>query len=344
MKRFVSLILISLLLLSVITAAALADDVALPDYQTAEYAAGFKMTLDAIDDLKVPCAEQGTIVELSYTTPAYAVNEMLGKNETMDKTLQVYLPYGYDESLQYNILYLLHGTGGKDTYWFFNAEPETARNVLDNMIQQGLCEPLIVVTPCYITEIRGKEFKIKDDMVAAYAKEYQDSYLKVRNDLWTEFFRYELRNDIIPLVESQFSTFAGKNVSEESLVASRGHRALAGLSRGSMAVMRAGMLSNLDIISCFGNYSGIWLDFEKLEEALRKSDYSVKFWYNGTGTNDAVGSAAENQLNFHNMVMEKLSDIIIDGDNYCMIVKDGGAHDFPSWITDLYNSLLVFFR
>ena len=345
MKKLISVLSVFALLLSVFTAAVFADDeVILPEYQTAEYAAGFKTTLDAIDDLKAPCSEQGTVVELAYTTPAYAVNEMLGKDVTMDKTLQVYLPYGYDEASQYNVLYLLHGTGGKDTYWFFNAEPETARNVLDNMIQQGLCEPLIVVTPCYITEIKGKEFKIKDDLVAAYAKEHQDSYLKVRNDLWTEFFCYELRNDIIPLVESQFSTYAGKDIREDSLIASREHRALAGLSRGSMAVMRAGMLANLDIISCFGNYSGIWLDFEKLEDALRNSDYPVKYWYNGTGTSDTVGSAAENQLNFHNNVMEKLGDVIKDGENYCLIVKDGGAHDFPSWIIDLYNSLLVFFR
>ena len=344
MRKVFSFLTAAVLLLSVFTVASFADDVVLPEYTTAEYTADFKTTLDAIDDLKVACSEQGTIVEVAYTTPAYAVNEMLGKDVTMEKTLQIYLPYGYDEANQYNVLYLLHGTGGKDTYWFFDAEPETTCNVLDNMIQQGLCEPLIVVTPNYYAEIKGKEFKIKDDLVAAYAEEHKDSYLSVRNDLWTEFFHYELRNDIIPLVESQFSTYAEKNVSEDSLIASREHRALAGLSRGSMAVMRAGMLANLDVISCFGNYSGIWLDFEKLESVLRNTDYPVRFWYNGTGTEDAVGSAAENQIQFHNQVMKNLSDRFIDGQNYALVVLDGGAHDFPSWIIDLYNSLLVFFK
>ena len=52
----------------------------------------------------------------------------------------------------------------------------------------------------------------------------------------------------MPLVESQFSTYAGKDVSEESMIASREHRAMAGLSRGSMAAMRSGMLANLDEI------------------------------------------------------------------------------------------------
>ena len=337
-----SLILAILLIGAVITSdAAYAQDVIVPEYSTADYGDLFANELDAIDELKKPCSEQGNIVSLTYTAPAYAVNELLEKDETIEKTLQVYLPFGYDETKQYNILYLLHGTGGKDTYWFFDAEPETTRNVLDNMIQQGLCDPLIVVTPFYISEIKGKEFKIKDELVAAYAEENEDSYLVVRNDLWTQFFSRELRNDIMPLVESQFSTYAGKDVSEQSMIASRDHRAMAGLSRGSMATMRAGMLANLDEISWFGNYSGIWLDFNKLEDALRNTDYKVHYWYNGTGDADF---AAENHLNFHKEAMEKLSDLFIDGENYCMVVKNGGAHDYPSWVTDLYNSLLVFFR
>ncbi len=318
-----------------------AEEPVLPEYTTADYGDLFAADLISIDALKQPCSEKGTIVSLTYTAPAYAVNEMLGKNETIDKTLQVYLPFGYDETNQYNILYLLHGTGGKDTYWFFDAEPETTRNVLDNMIQMGLCDPLIVVTPNYISEIRGKEYKIKDDVVAAYAEETQDSYLKVRNDLWTQYFQYELRNDIMPLVESQFSTFSGKDTSEESMRASRDHRAMAGLSRGSMATMRSGMVANLDEISWFGNYSGIWLDFITLEDALRNSEYTVNYWYNGTGDGDF---AAENHLAFHNAVMENLSDLFTDGENYAMVVKNGGAHDYASWITDLYNSLLVFFK
>lgn len=327
--------------LSVSASAVNPNEVVIPEYSVADYTVPFATRLDAIDALKQPCSEQGTIVERSYTAPAYAVNEMLDKDVTIDKTLQIYLPYGYDESQSYNILYLLHGTGGKDTYWFFTAEPETTRNVLDNMIQQGLCEPLIVVTPEYPSELKGKDNKIKDELVAAYAEETNDSYLKVRNDLWTQFFGYELRNDIMPLVESEFSTYAGHDVSEESMRASREHRAMAGLSRGSMATMRAGMLMNLDEIAWFGNYSGIWLDMDKLADKLESTGLPVSYWYNGTGTGDF---AAENHLNFHNEAMARLSDYFTDGENYAMIVKDGGAHDYASWIVDLYNSLLVFFK
>ena len=340
-KRIVSLILGLMLLCSTAALAVQLDEIVLPEYTVAEYTVPFQTVLDGIEDLKKPCDEQGTIVSLSYTTPAYAINEFLEMEETIDKTVQVYLPYGYDESKQYNILYLLHGTGGTDTYWFFDGEPETTCNVLDNMIQQGLCEPLIVVTPMYVADISGKKTRIKDDLVIAYGEEVNDSYLLSRNDLWTEYFQYELLNDILPLVETTYSTYAGGDVSEESLIASREHRAFAGLSRGSMATMRAGLVANLDKFAWFGNFSGIWLDVEKLETALADSEYDIKYWYNGTGTEDF---AAANHLDFHNEVMARLGDKVTDGENYCMIVKDGGAHDYPSWITDLYNSLLVFFK
>mgnify|MGYP000152248482 CR=1 FL=1 len=67
-----------------------------------------------LDKLKKnACDEQGTVETLEYDTPAYAVNEILGTDETIHKSLHVYLPYNYDETKQYNILYLMHGGGGQ---------------------------------------------------------------------------------------------------------------------------------------------------------------------------------------------------------------------------------------
>ena len=108
MKKALSFLLAAVLLLSVITAAAFADDIVIPEYQTVEYTTDFKTTLDAIEELKAPCSEQGSIVELSYTTPAYAVNEMLGKDgklsgryftkERYDAAKETYLSYVADDA------------------------------------------------------------------------------------------------------------------------------------------------------------------------------------------------------------------------------------------------------
>ena len=125
------------------------------------------------------------------------------------------------------------------------------------------------------------------------------------------------------------------------MIASRNHRALAGLSRGSMATLRAGLIMNRYEIGWFGNYSGAFTDFEKLQESFVNNEYHVNYWYNGTGTADF---AAEDHLNFHNQVMENMQDEFTDGVNYAMVVKEEGAHDYANWITDLYNSLLVFFK
>ena len=325
-KRFLVLMLsiVAVVGAPAMTVNAETEEVVIPEYTTVDYDVDFQYELNGIDALKETCDQQGTVESLTYEAPAYATNEFLGTDSTIEKTVQVYLPYGYDESKQYNVLYLLHGTGGNDEYWF-NREGDgvVTCNVLDNMIKDGLCDPVIVVTPNFYSEIRDKDHKISDEKVAEYAKENEDEYLQVRNDLWTQFFQYELRNDIMPLVESTYSTYANKDTSEESMIASRDHRAMAGLSRGAMATTRSGMLGNLDEISYFGNYSGVWTMFDKFKDALTNSEYKVNYWYNGTGTADF---AAENHLEFYNRVMSEMTDVFQDGVNYAMVVKNGGAH------------------
>ena len=143
-RRILSLLLsLALVLgLSVSASAVNPNEVVIPEYSVADYTVPFATRLDAIDALKQPCSEQGTIVERSYTAPAYAVNEMLDKDVTIDKTLQIYLPYGYDESQSYNILYLLHGfvklqvDAHAETLYHFG----TFGNILlDFLLAGGLC-------------------------------------------------------------------------------------------------------------------------------------------------------------------------------------------------------------
>lgn len=118
-----------------------------------------------------------------------------------DNSLKVYLPFGYDESKQYNIFYLLHGHGENEGTIFSN--DVTLQNILDHLIKDGKMDPVIVVTP---------------------------TYNKSPSD---DVFHEEVRKSIIPLVEGKYSTYA-KSTEEADLVASRRHRAYGGFSRGSM--------------------------------------------------------------------------------------------------------------
>ena len=321
-----------------------------------EYKWDFAKKNNGADSLKVDCDQKGEVVELEYETPAYAVNDLLGLDETITKKMTVYLPYGYDSSKQYNVLYLLHGTKGEadgpmEEFWLRQWGSETV-NVLDNMIKNGLCDPVIVVCPSYYSYVEGHE--LGDSEAKALAEKLGDRYIYAASsedggeldnpqNIWPCYFGQELRNNIIPAVESQYSTYAGGDTSEASLIASRSHRAFAGLSRGSMTVARAGLSENTDIIAYFGNYSGIWHEFDAFKSALtgKFKDYPVMFWYNGNGKSDF---AKANHEEFLDKVKAEMATEFKDGENFAYVVLKDGAHMYKSWIVDLYNSLLVFFK
>lgn len=285
------------------------------------------------------CEKSGTVETITYSTRSYALEslpENEGKELTLEKSAQVYLPYGYKSSKKYNILYLLHGTGGGYTYWLTDTGKQT-KNVLDNLINEKLCAPTIVVCPEFYS----------------IPEEYESYYSTINlltddenADLWAEYFYEELRNDLIPAVESKYSTYANKDVSLSSLQKSRDHRAFSGLSRGSKTVVNAGMIHSTDLFSYFGCFSGIWNDFDEFKTAMTVTfaDYKIKYWYNGTGTNDTVGDALTNQTEFTKRALEELPEKFKDGENFNLTIIGDGSHAYSAWIIDLYNSMLVFFR
>ena len=69
-------------------------------------------------------------------------SKLLGIN----RRLTVYTPYGYEtnKKTKYPVLYLLHGAGGDEEAW--TSMGRTAE-ILDNLIEKGLAEPMIVVMP-----------------------------------------------------------------------------------------------------------------------------------------------------------------------------------------------------
>lgn len=69
------------------------------------------------------------------------------KSETaqMERRLSIYTPAEYMRSdKRYPVLYLLHGSGGDEQAW---VELGNTVRIMDNMIAQGMVEPMIVVMP-----------------------------------------------------------------------------------------------------------------------------------------------------------------------------------------------------
>ena len=278
--------------------------------------------------------EKGTVEHLYYLTYEYAQDGT--PLEPARNDCYVYLPYGYTPEKEYNVLYLLHGSGESAGYWlgqgayaeqdnFSSGQTENITvEVLDNLIAQGCCEPMIVVTPCVASTIDAGV----NGPVA---------------------FRYELRNDLIPLIESRYATYARGDLSAESLIASREHSAFAGLSLGSVTGWCSVLYACMDWFGYVGAFSGCNVDVSVIAEVLNAecAQYPLLYFYNGNGTDDMTHD--EHAEGFDALValcpeVLRKGEDYLNGDNCVFVDKPGKGHEYNAWIVDLYNALGVFFK
>ena len=75
---------------------------------------------------------KGTVKNVQYTAA-----------DGTTQWLEVYLPYGYSMDTKYKTVYVSHGGGGNEDEWMTIG---SMKNMMDNMIEQGVTEPAIVVT------------------------------------------------------------------------------------------------------------------------------------------------------------------------------------------------------
>jgi len=257
----------------------------------------------------------GTVESFTYTSIDY-----ISDNEPVEKNANIYLPANYDPNGQYNVLYLMHGIGGSENEWGLTDTNSRMKKILDNLIGNGDIEPLIVVTP----NGRALACKHTDDTNSFYQ------------------FGYELRNDLIPYVESHYATYASYSEDGYDLTETRTHRAMAGLSMGGMQTINIGICECLDIMSYFGAFSAAPTSYNssKVASIIDASDYDIDYFYNICGTEDTIAysSAAAAAKN-----LDTLTDKLTCDENFMWQEKSGG-HDFNIWYLGLYNFLQVAFK
>ena len=279
---------------------------------------------------------RGTIRRLNYVSTDACGAEV-------EKYANVYLPFGYDEDAdqKYNVLYVMHGGGGNPDAWL---DSSLIKNELDYAFSEKEAEPFIVVFPTYYK--RGAKADQKPEEGFAYGNE------QIR------FFQKELREDLIPAVESAFRTFAEGIVTPEGLRASRKHRAFSGFSMGGGTTWYA-FTDNLDVIADFAPLSGDCWAVEmrggqtkpqetvqymigRIKEAgFTKADYRI---FAATGTEDIA------YPNLTPMVEEmkkfpeyfEFSDDLSTG-NFHYLVEEGYEHSYPRVAEYLYNFLPYLF-
>ncbi|MCQ2539258.1 MAG: hypothetical protein MJ114_02295 [Acetatifactor sp.] len=259
--------------------------------------------------------EMGTIEHISYTSYDYFGDASV----EVTKEANVYLPYNYDESKQYNVLYLMHGIGGDEKEWGMTGSTSRVKIVMDNLSYFGDIDSFIVVTPNGRSAVNH----------AANGSDFNSFYC----------FGKELRNDLIPYIESHYSTYAEEGA---ELSANRDHRAMAGLSMGGMQTINIGIGECVDLFGYFGAFSAAPTSnpATKTAEILKDNEYPIHYFYNICGTEDniayAAASTAAKNLPLH-------CDQFVEGENF-MWQELPGAHDFNIWYLGFYNFAQIVFK
>lgn len=273
-------------------------------------------------------AHQGSVVSIDYDSKDYVRD---GSDVT--KTAYVYLPYGYDDAdteTRYDIIYLMHGWGGREGEYFFMGDG-SIKNMLDHLIENGEIPPIIAVSATFYNKNSDRSFEGSD-------KELRE-------------FHQDFVNHLMPAVEGKYHTYA-VSTSKEDLISSRDHRAFGGFSLGSVTTWMEFCYDSEYIRyflpmsgACwyYGGYGNYYPEetcdfFEKLikEHNLNERGY---FIYAATGTNDSVRDQVEIQMR----EMLKRNNVFTP-DHVVYYQKEGGYHDFDAVREYLYNALPLFFR
>lgn len=271
---------------------------------------------------------RGEVVRIDYQTRDYV--ESTGAART--NTAYVYLPYGYDEntSQRYNVLYFVHGHYGTASTTF-DAENGLLRKLLDHMTANGDMAPTIVVSPSY--------------NYGEPTPSYTDA------DPYCEALPQELVNDLIPIVESRYRTYA-ESTDVAGLEASRGHRAIGGFSMGAVTTWYA--LEHT--LACFKYFMPVSADCWSLgrfagmnrpdETARYLADIVSRSPYAGDGFYIWAASGTDDSAYRETLVqveaMARLTDVF-PLSNLTFHEKEGARHEYRPMAEYLYNALPFFF-
>lgn len=280
------------------------------------------------DGYENPATQQGTLNKLTYDTWESFSYEQ--KSNKITKEAWVYLPYGYTDEEEYNVFYLSHGGWSNETTLMGTDDnPKSFKNVIDNAIQDGNIKPLIIVLPTYnnTSENDSSDYSLAIQL--------------------TNQFHNELVNDLIPAVESKYSTYA-KDTTPQGLKESRDHRGFGGFSMGAVNTWNTFRYC-LDYFRYFMPMSGSYTtDGEYMADLVRQQGYSSHdfFIFAASGTDDFAYSAFKAQIMAmanNSGGMFKLVKNESEG-NMSFLEREGYKHDAKATDEYTYNGLRFFWN
>ncbi len=201
-----------------------------------------------------------TDIEHGQTSLVYFPSKVEGEQM---RPAHVYLPaeYAKNPNKRYPVLYLQHGWGENETSWPVQGK---AGIIMDNLIADGLCQPMIVVMTYGMTNgtriggIRG--FNVK------------------------EGFEKVLCDELIPYIDKNFRTKAQRN-----------SRAMCGLSMGGMET-HAITLDRPQVFGYWGLFSGGTYSVEEIQKLSKADQPKLMFMSTGSKENPTGIRKAEADL------------------------------------------------
>ena len=280
---------------------------------------------DLPEELLRPAEHRGTVREEDYPT-----RDMVSDvPDRINKDVTVYLPYGYDPEEQYDVLILLHCAWADHRFWLgqernYGSEeapvPISVPNLLDRMIEEGYCRPLIVVSPCI------------------YLYDRQPS--NAGNGYDYEQFEQEIGTDFLPWIAENYGTYAADG-SPEALRAAREHFGVLGASFGAYAEYFCVIGENFDLLAwycfCGGGEIEPWHLAERWTEN-GTAELPLRMLYICEGEfDDRYGP----EISYHNLLTFGGA---FNEENVKFTLVQGWGHEDHSYLVGLYNSLQMFFR
>lgn len=230
-----------------------------------------------------------------------------------DKRIEVYLPYDYKESREYDVFILLHGDGGYEGDWMSTSRygSTTGKDIIDNAIANELCDPLIVVALGYTS----------GDATDSNA---------IRSNLY---------GNILPFIVKNFSTYVeyeetdSNSTIKEKIKEQRDHFGVAGLSRGGN-VTRDLLYSSegRDFLSWFGCLS----TYYRQQVGIGPQTINAVYCAAGDHEKGSSGAYAPTRM-IYNLAKES-SNV-----KKAKFDEIEGGHEWAVWFTGLYNMLQYFF-
>ncbi len=210
----------------------------------------------------------------------------------------VYTPAEYEKSpkKRYPVLYLQHGMGEDETGW---SSQGNMQHIMDNLIAQGECVPMIVVMEC-------------GDVAAPFHVRPGQSMAEAHQQYGASFYDVMIK-DLIPMIDNTFRTKTDRN-----------NRAMAGLSWGGFQTFNI-VLPHLDMFSYLGTFSGALFAvnvadcFNGVFQDAKKYNKQMNYMFMGCGTEENFGT--ERMVN-------QLKEMGIEVEFY---ESQGTAHEWLTW-------------